>query len=35
MRVAAIIIKDNKILLIHRIKNGQEHLEIKGGVSNY
>ena len=31
MRVAAIIIKDNKILLIHRIKNGQEYYVFPGG----
>ena len=31
MRVAAIIIKDNKILLIHRIKNSQEYYVFPGG----
>ena len=31
MRVAAVIIKDNKILLIHRIKNGQEYYVFPGG----
>ena len=31
MRVAAIIIKDDKILLIHRIKNGQEYYVFPGG----
>lgn len=31
MRVAAIIIEDNKILLIHRIKNGQDYYVFPGG----
>ena len=31
MRVAAIIVKDDKILLIHRIKNGQEYYVFPGG----
>lgn len=31
MRVAAVIIKDGKILLIHRIKNGQEYYVFLGG----
>lgn len=31
MRVAAIIIKDDKILLIHRVKNGQEYYVFPGG----
>ncbi|TSC90518.1 MAG: mutT/nudix family protein [Parcubacteria group bacterium Gr01-1014_2] len=31
MRVAAIIIKDGKILLIHRIKSGQEYYVFPGG----
>lgn len=30
MRVVAIIIKDDKILLIHRIKNGQEYFVFPG-----
>ena len=30
-RVCAIIIKDNKILLMHRIKNGQEYFVFPGG----
>src|SRR3989344_5095980 len=32
MRVVAIIIKDDKILLIHRIKNGQEYYVFPGGA---
>ncbi len=31
MRVAAVIIKDDKILLIRRIKNGQEYYVFPGG----
>jgi len=30
-RVAAIIIKDNRILLMHRIKSGQEYFVFPGG----
>jgi len=30
-RVAAVIIKDNQILLMHRIKNGQEYFVFPGG----
>ena len=30
-RVCAIIIKDNRILLMHRIKNGQEYFVFPGG----
>lgn len=31
MRVAAVIIKDDKILLIHRIKNSQDYYVFPGG----
>lgn len=31
MRVAAIIIKDGKILLVKRVKNGEEHFVFPGG----
>ena len=30
-RVAAIIVRDNKILLMHRIKEGQEYFVFPGG----
>ncbi|MFA6146344.1 MAG: NUDIX domain-containing protein [Patescibacteria group bacterium] len=31
-RVAAVIIKDNQLLLIHRIRNGQEYFVFPGGA---
>jgi ADP-ribose pyrophosphatase YjhB (NUDIX family) len=31
MRVAAIIIKDNKMLLMHRFKNNEEYFTLLGG----
>lgn len=31
MRVAAVIIKDKKILLMHRFKNGEEYFTLLGG----
>jgi 8-oxo-dGTP diphosphatase len=34
MRVAAIIIKDNKVLLMRRVKEGQEYFVFPGGGIN-